>query len=358
MALLTKNVFIDTQFFVTAELDFTSGSITSFEELCQKGELVHITNTVVVQEVKKKILEFIKEGLKGIENFQKRAGFIRADKELAKQVFSVISEEKLNDKGVADFEAFLKATRAKILDMKKVDPDEILDMFFKQKRPFGAAKKQNEFRDAFSLISLRQELKDGERIYVVSNDADHKAFCASNDRFISIENLNALLDICYKHIEVKKSEFIEKFLAENKQAIIQELKSQLESADGYNTSTWEDAELEEFCVSEIGDFDTEITHVDDVSCRVNFDVSVKFIATVIGPDAVNGHYDKEDGVLYTFDNVEREEEEEHEFSVELDISFESDEGEFINPQFDLTVVGLHKGIEFGVEETPYEDPRM
>ncbi|MEB0195381.1 MULTISPECIES: PIN domain-containing protein [Pseudomonas] len=60
--------------------------------------------------------------------------------------------------------------------MKKIDPDEILDMFFKQKRPFGAAKKQNEFRDAFSLISLRQELKEGESIYVVSNDPDHKAF--------------------------------------------------------------------------------------------------------------------------------------------------------------------------------------
>lgn len=358
MTLLTKNVFIDTQFFMAAELDFSSGSISSFEELCQKGELVHITNTVVIQEIKKKILESIKEGLKGIENFQKRAGFLRSDKELSKQVFTILSEEKLNEKGVADLEAFLKATRARILDMKKIDPDEILDMFFKQKRPFGAAKKQNEFRDAFSLISLRQELKEGESIYVVSNDPDHKAFCVSNDRFISVENLNSLLDICYKHIEAKRAAFIEKFLKENKETIIQELKSQLESADGYNVSTWEDAELEKFSVTEIGEFEPEITHIKDESCRVNFDVMVKFLATVTGPDAVNGHYDKEDGVLYTFDNVEREEEEEHDFSVELDVGFESDEGEFINPQFDLTVEGLHKGIEFGVEETPWEDPRM
>lgn len=358
MTLLTKNVFIDTQFFVAAELDFWSGSISSFEELCQKGELVHVTNTVVVQEVKKKILESIKEGLKGIENFQRRAGFIRSDKNLVKKVFPVISEDELSEKGFADFEAFLKATRAKILDMEKVDPNEILEMFFKQKRPFGAAKKQNEFRDAFSLVSLRQELKDGERIYVVSNDPDHKAFCASNDKFISVENLNSLLDICYKHIEVKRSEFIERFLKENKENIIQELRSQLESADGYNASTWEDSELEEFSIAEVADFEPEITHVDDDRCRVNFDVAVKILVTVTGPDAVNGHYDKEDGVLYTFDTVERKEEEQHDFSVELDIFFEVDEGEFINPQFDLTVEGLHKGIEFGVEETPWEDPRM
>lgn len=63
---------------------------------------------------KKEILESIKEGLKGIENFQKRAGFLRSDKELSKQVFPILSEEKLNEKGVADLEAFLKATRARI----------------------------------------------------------------------------------------------------------------------------------------------------------------------------------------------------------------------------------------------------
>lgn len=358
MTLLTRNVFIDTQFFMAAELDFTSGRFSSFKELCQRGELVHITNTVVTQEIKKKIQETVKEGLKGIENFQKRAGFLRSDESISKQAFPVLSEEQLSNKGVADLELFLKETRATIHDMKKIDPDEILDMFFKQKRPFGASKKQNEFRDAFSLISLRQELAQDEKIYVISGDSDHKAFCASNERFISVDNLNSLLDICYKHIEAKRSAFIETFLKENQEVIVREIKSQLERADGYNASTWEDAELEEFSVVEIGEFEPEITHLDNDSCRVNFDVAVKLLATVTGPDAVNGHYDREDGILYTFDETEREEEEEHDFSVEIDIGFESEAGELINAQFDLTIEGLHRGIEFGVEETPWEDPRL
>ncbi|WP_268947740.1 hypothetical protein [Pseudomonas syringae] len=40
------------------------------------------------------------------------------------------------------------------------------------------------------------------------------------------------------------------------------------------------------------------------------------------------------------------------------MSFEADEGEFINDEFVLHVKGLGGGIEFAVEEYPWEDPRM
>lgn len=356
MALLTKNVFIDTQYFCSADLDFSSGNISSFEELCQKGELVHITNTVVVQEVKKKMLEFIKDGLKGIDNFKKRCGFLKNDEGIADKLFPAMSEDELKEKGYTDFQNFLDATNAQILDMKKVDGNEILDMFFKQVRPFGPAKK-NEFRDAFSLLSLRANLKRGEKIYVISNDGDHKAFCNAHEQFVNVESLNALLDICYKHID-KRSEFVEKFLKDKKEDIIQTLKKEIESAEGFNSSCWEDAEVDNFKVTEIGGFEPDITHLDNDGCRINFNVSVKIEVEVTGPDTANGHYDKEDDILYTFDDVERKEEEEHDFSIEIDLTFESDEGEFINDDFELTVEGLNKGIEFSVEEFPWEDPRL
>jgi hypothetical protein len=357
MPLITKNVFIDTEFFLKAELDFSSDSIKSFEELCQKSELTHITSTVVVQEVRKKILEYVKEGLKGIENFKRRSGFLRNDEEIAGRIFPDFSEDELKAKGYADFQDFLDATRVSVVDMRDVDGNEILDMFFKQKRPFGAAKKQNEFRDAFSLLSIRSVLKPGEKIYVISADPDHKAFCNVNEQFVSIDTLSALLDVCYKHID-KRSEFVDAFLKNKKEEIIQQIKSQLEDADGFNSSTWEDAEVENFKVAEIGDFEPEIIHLDDTSCRIIFNVDVKLLVEVSGPDTVNGIYDREEDFLYTPDSTNREEEEEHSFSIEIDLAFESDEGEFINDEFDLTVVDLHRGIEFGVEETPYEDPRM
>lgn len=356
MSLVTKNVFIDTEFYVKAELNFESQTFKSFEELCQKNELAHVTSTVVEQEVKKKILESIKEGLKGLENFKKRAGFLRNDDKLAGKIFPELTEDDLKKKGYDDFHEFLDSSKAQIIDMSKVNPNEILDMFFKQVRPFGA-KKQNEFRDAFSLLAIRSALKRGEKIYVISSDPDHKAFCKSNDQFISVDTLSTLLDMCYKHID-KRAEFVEKYLNEKKEAIREEIKSRLEDADAYNSSTWEDAEVESFKVIEIMDFEPEITHLDSTRCMINFDVTVKFKVEVTGPDQVNGYYDREDDQLYTFDTTEREEESEHEFPIVIDLYFESDEGEFINEDYHMAIVGLHKGIEFDVEETPFEDPRM
>lgn len=356
MPLATKNVFIDTEFYVKAEMDFESQTFKSFEELCQKGELVHITSTVVEQEVKKKILESIKEGLKNLENFKKRAGFLRNDDELAGKIFPELTEDDLKKKGYDDFQEFLESSKAQIVDMSNVNPNEILDMFFKQIRPFGA-KKQTEFRDAFSLLAIRSALKRGEKIYVISSDPDHRAFCQGNDQFISVDTLSAMLDICYKHIDAR-SQFVEKFLQDKNDAIRAEIRSLLNEADGYNSSTWEDAEVDHFEVVEIEDFEPQITHLDTESCLINFDVAVKFKIEVSGPDTANRYYDKEDDVLHVFDSLERVEEEEHNFSVEIELAFESDEGEFINEEFNLSIVGLHKGIEFYVEEYPYEDPRM
>lgn len=356
MSLATKNVFIDTEFYVKAELDFESQTFKSFEELCQKNELTHITSTVVEQEVKKKILESIKEGLKNLDNFKKRAGFLRNDDDLAAKIFPELTEDDLKKKGYDDFQEFLDSSKAQIVDMSKVNPNEILDMFFKQVRPFGA-KKSNEFRDAFSLLAIRSALKRGEKIYVISSDPDHKMFCKGSEQFISIDTLSALLDMCYKHID-KRGEFVAKYLEEKKEAIRKEIKKRLEDADAFNSSTWEDAEVERFEVIEVMDFDPEITHLDSTRCMINFDVTVKFKVEVTGPDLVNSYYDREDDKLHTFDTTEREEEVEHEFPIVIDLYFEADDGEFINEEYHMAIIGIHKGIEFDVEETPYDDPRM
>ena len=357
MPLVTRNVFIDTEFLMKAELDFTSGTIKSFEELCSTSELVHITNTVVVQEVRKKILEIVKEGLKGLGNFEKRTGFLRNNVELIDEVFPHISEERLKEQGYKAYQDFLDSTSARIIDVSGVDGNEIIDMFFKQKRPFGAAKKQNEFRDAFSLLAIRSALKNQEKIYVVSADSDHKAFCQGNNQFVSVDTLSALLDMYYRHNN-ERAAFVEKFLIDKKEDIKNRIKEILGEAEGYNSSTWEDSEIDGFDVLEVEDFEPEIIQLDDESCQITFDVEVKFSVSASGPDYVNGHYDREDDVIYTHDTATRQEEVGKEFFVELDLSFEADEDEFINDEFDLHIKGLNGAIEFYVEETPYEDPRL
>ncbi|AZD16900.1 PIN domain-containing protein [Pseudomonas chlororaphis] len=357
MPLATRNVFIDTEFFVKANLDFHSRTIKSFEDLCGDNELNHMTSTIVVSEVKRKIVDHIKDALKGINNFRRKAAVLKEyDDESIKSLFVDINEVDLEAKALAAFDDFIEASGASIADMGAVDGNEIINMFFNQQTPFSA-KKPNEFRDAFSLLAIRSALEEQEKVYVVSADPDHKAFCEENERFVSVDTLSALLDIYNKHND-QRSKFIEEFLARKKEDIKQKIKEELEQAEGYNSSTWEDAELESFEVIEVGDFEPEIIHLDDESCQITFDISVKLLADVSGPDYVNGYYDKEDGVMYTFDATERQEEEEHNFSVELDLSFEAGVEEFINDEFELRIQGIGGGIEFSVEETPWEDPRM
>ncbi|WP_256852113.1 PIN domain-containing protein [Pantoea sp. Fr+CA_20] len=357
MPLVTRNVFIDTEFFVKANLNFHSRTIKSFEDLCGDNELKHVTSTIVVREVRRKIVEHIKEALKGVNNFRRKAAVLKEyNDESIKGLFVEINETDLQAKALAAFDDFINASNTSIIDMGSVDGNEIIDMFFNQQTPFSA-KKPNEFRDAFSLLAIRSTLRAQEKIYVVSADPDHKAFCEKNESFVSVDTLSAFLDIYNKHND-QRSQFVEEFLLSKRDDIKKEIKEQLEQLSAYNSSTWEDAELDSFKVIEIGDFEPEIIHLDDESCQIRFDINVKFLADVIGPDYVNGHYDKEDGVIYTFDTTARQEEEEQIFSVELDLSFEADAQGFINDEFELNIQGVAGGIEFSVEEMPWEDPRM
>lgn len=357
MPLVTRNVFIDTEFFVKANLDFHSRTIKSFEGLCSDSELSHLTSTIVVKEVRRKITDNIKDALKGVNNFRRKAAVLKEyDEENIKGLFIEIDEEYFIDKALSAFDNFIDASNTFIVDMSNIDGNEIIDMFFNQQTPFSA-KKSNEFRDAFSLLAIRSALKGQEKVYVISADPDHKSFCEQNERFISIDTLSALLDIYNKHND-ERSRFVEEFLFRKEDDIKKTIKEQLGQADAYNASTWEDAELDSFEVIEVGDFEPNIIHLDDESCQITFDVSVKFIVDVSGPDYANGHYDKEDGVVYTFGTTSRQDEEEHSFKVELDLSFEADVDAFINDEFELYISGIARGIEFSVEETPWEDPRI
>ncbi|ENU0941759.1 PIN domain-containing protein [Citrobacter freundii] len=356
MALVTRNVFIDTEFFVKANLDFNSRTIKSFEELCEKDEFKHITSTVVVKEINRKITEQIQEALKGIKNFRRKAAVLKEyDDNNIRNLFVNINEDDIEQKALNAFNDFLETSKTNVLDMTGVDLDEVIDMHFNQTSPFSA-KIPNEFRDAFTLLAIRSALRNGEKIYVVSDDPDHKNFCEANDSFVNIDTLSALLDIYNKHND-KRTEFIDKFLESKKEDIIQKLKMELEDAEAYNSSTWEDSEIESFEVIELDDFEPQIIHLDDESCQITFDTSVKFMVYVTGPDTANGFYDKEDGRLYTFDSASNKEEQIKEFSVEIDLTFEIDGDNFINDEFDLHVKGLSRGIEFDVDETSFDDFR-
>ncbi|MGA6107818.1 PIN domain-containing protein [Pseudomonas solani] len=355
MPLQTRNVFIDTEFFVKAGLDFSSKTIDSFRDICSDGDLNHITSTVVVREVKRKISEHIHEAINGVKAFRRKAKILTTSENQAiKNLFSPFDNSEIERHAIQVFDNFLDESSTTVVDLKSVDGNEIIEMYFNQNAPFQEGKKKSEFPDAFTMLAVRNALKHREEIYVVSEDKDLIAFCEENPRFLHIESLNKLLDLYNAHDD-DRSKFIKDYLEAQQGAIKEQIKSQIEEAEAYNSSTWEDAEVDSFSITEIDDFEPSIIHIDDESCQIVFEVEVKFSVTVTGPDYANGRYDREDDIIYTFDDTTREESGQLEFNVELDLSYEVDDGKFIIQAIDINVLGLASGIEFSVEETPAED---
>lgn len=355
MPLETRNVFIDTEFYVKASLDFSSRTLEAFKEICDEGELKHITSTIVIKEVQRKITEQITEAIGGVVNFRRKAKSLKNSKDkIIQNLFKEFDQQKTIDDAVSTFNDFIKNSKTKVVDLKRIDANEVMDLYFERKPPFISEKKKNEFRDAFSLLAIRSALKAKDKVYVVSADPDHVLFCEHNPKFISIDTLSKLLDIYNAHHD-KRAEFIKNLLEERTDQIKEEIKRQLEAAGGYNDSTWEDADVDDYTIAEIKDFEPSIIHLDDQSCQIVFDVDVSYSVTVTGPDFVNGRYDREDDRLYTFDETTREEHGNLDLSVEIELSYEMDNGDFINEEMNINVQGISSGIEFSVDETPDHD---
>lgn len=353
MPLQTRNVFIDTEFFVKAGLDFSSKTVESFKDICNKDDLKHVTSTIVVREVKRKIEEHIGEALNGVNAFRRKAKILTNSKDkVIKNLFVPFDQEEIQNHAIQVFESFLDESCTTVVDLSKVDGNKIVEMYFNQSPPFQGGKKKNEFPDAFTLLAIKGFLK-GEEIYVVSEDKDLITFCDENPRFIQIDSLNKLLDLYNSHDD-DRFNFIKSHLEENERSIIKKIKEQIEDADAENVSTWQDSEVAEFSIVSVSDFEPSIIHIDDEECQIVFDVEVHYKVKVTGPDYENGRYDKEDDVIYTFDETTREEEGTLTFPVEVDLSYEVDDGAFTFQSMNINVQGLSGGIEFDVEESPYE----
>ncbi|EKN3347114.1 DUF4935 domain-containing protein [Yersinia ruckeri] len=350
MLLQTKNVFIDTEVFVRAGLEFSSRTLESFKNVCADGELRHVTTAIVVREVKGKIEGSIQDAIKNVTDFRRKAKILtNSNRDEIKALFGNIDQGVVINHAIELFDDFLTDSDATILDLSHVSADKAMDMYFNCLPPFQEGKKKNEFPDAFTLLALECYLSEEEYIYVISKDSDLIEFCRSHERFISIESLSDLLDIYNSHDE-ERANFIKTYILGKAEEIKLAIQEAIEDSDVYNASTWEDAEVDELTVDNVHDFEPSIIQIDDESCVLSFSVDVDYSVVVVGPDFNNGIYDREDGRIYTFDSTRREDTGTLSVLVEIELTIEIIGGSFVVQQHDIIVGGLAGGIEVCVEE--------
>lgn len=348
----TRNVFMDTQAFVQAGLHFDGLPFTSFRKYCEANELFHISTTVVEREVKSKIQGSVKEALSSIQIFQRKARLLASfNDDQIKSLFGKIDEEDIYEKSENVFEEFMEGCSSVIVGADKVNAEELLTMYFEEKFPFSDGKKKYEFPDAISLLSLKSYLRDDEKIYVVSDDNDLKAYCSTDPQFISVDTLGKLLDIYTMHTSARHEQVRQYFIT-NEEAIKTKITQFLEDCEVYNSSTWEDAEVEEgLTVTHLGHIDPSILFIDDEESHITFDIDVEFEVTVTGPDFNNGIYDREEGRMFTFDKTSQTSTVSTTYTVEVFLNYEFIDGMLVNVEDNgLYVAGTAGGIEVSVEE--------
>lgn len=348
----TRKVFIDTQSFVKAGLHFDSPAFKVFRGYCEANELFHVSTSVVKREVKSKIELSVKDAISAIQTFRRKARLLSSlDDEKIKGLFEEIPDEDIYRKLEDVFDEFMSACSTVVVEADSIDAEELLSLYFDKKPPFGNGKKKAEFPDAISILSLKSHLHDEEKIYVVSDDGDLKAYCDGDDKFISVESLDRLLDIYTTHTNVRHEQVKQYFVA-NESSIKQKITDFLENCEVYNSSTWDDAEVDDgLTVINLGDIEPSVIYIDDEKSQITFDIDVEFEVTVTGPDFNNGIYDREDGRMYTFDSTSITSIISTTFTVEIFLYYEFINGELRNAVDDgLYIAGTSGGIEVSVEE--------
>ncbi len=242
-----------------------------------------------------------------------------------------------------------------VIEASDIDAEDILSLYFDKKPPFGEGKKKAEFPDALSLFSLKSNLSENEKTYVISGDGDLKAFCDADPQLISVESLDKLLDIYTRHTNIR-SDQVKLYFVTNEISIKDKIKEYLEDCDVYNSSTWEDAEVDDgLTVINIGNIEPSVLYIDDEESQITFDIDVEFEVTVTGPDFNNGIYDREDGRVFTFDTTTRTSIISTTYTVEIFLNYEFTNGNLEKVEDDgLHIAGVSGGIEVDVEENEDE----
>lgn len=186
---------------------------------------------------------------------------------------------------------------------------------------------------------------------MISDDGDLKVFCDSEPKLISVESLDKLLDIYTQHTNVR-SDQVKQYFVTNEISIKDKIKEYLEDCEVYNSSTWEDAEVDDgLTVIHLGEIDPSVIYIDDEESQITFDIDVEFEVTVTGPDFNNGIYDREEGRMFAYHSISRTSTISTTFTVEIFLSYEFTDGTLENvEEHSLHVAGVSGGIEVSVEE--------
>lgn len=344
----TRNIFVDTEAFYRENLRFDGPVLSQLATLGQANALNILYTPIVYQEVlsHNKIMSL--ELKNSISSMMRMTHYLHND--VPANLLSIANESLETDFekiGKARFDNFLHQANATLLPINAISAQELADLYFLGRPPFGHKKKKNEFPDAISLVGLHQWADTNKQsVFVVSHDKDMKGFCDEIENLISLDHLTEVLDL-YNRATKPMAETVHVYLHRNHEVAVESI-GQIFSDFSFSYEDLAESYADNISVESGEITEIDVVEIDDESAVVAITLNLKFTADVYGEDMSNAIWDKEDGHYYNVEYFTENLSFEKTFVSTVDLVIQTDDEPDTEPEIIIDRVTFNDDYEIAL----------
>jgi len=372
----SRNLFIDTQYFINKSFNFNSPGLVSLERLVSENRIKVFMTDITIMECQKKISEEIEKSYTKLKKSDIR--YLKTIP-LFSRFIEIYSPEKaisfFNDK----LNKFIKKCQVEIIPSDQVKCSTIYRQYVDQRPPFnkkGPKDRKSEFPDSFALETILGWCQENrQKTYVISGDSDWEEFAATsyitpmdNDIFLlHLADLPQLLNAVIRNAEELQNltGFADGLINTNLPLIEKSMLNRLKEYTEFEFDVGHgdielEVEIEDSEILSVSIVDKEITSVNDAEADYSFEIFFDVIFTYEITDYDNSPYDPEDKeYIYIKTNTIHKK---HKFNLGCIVTIGYKDG--ISRNFRVLDVGIpdtlyvdfYEGEEFDIEEHTLQLP--
>lgn len=227
MVLQSRNLVIDTQYFIGKSFDFNSKEINALRDLVEQSLVNVFITDINDREIQKKIKDVTTTAFSKIQTSDTR---ILKQIPLYGQFLRTYDLTKSLQYFYSAYEKFKIDCKVNLISSNEIKAIHIFEDYCNERPPFNTDQQKNrkgEFPDAFALAAIEKHFESqDEKAYLLSGDSDWLQFASASYmlpfgddevRFHYIPELSGLLDLVLRNHEATNdlSKFADQLLEDN-----------------------------------------------------------------------------------------------------------------------------------------------
>jgi len=286
-------IFVDTSIFDEQRYNFQSAAITAFLDAIKTARPTLLLPAPTEQEIIRHIREQVDEASKILSDAKRRAPILSKWTGWPATLEARDTKWQLHTFAQGEWKAFLGHLDVKRLGYETVNLSRIMNWYEFKRAPFAVGKKAKEFPDAIAIDSIASyAASNNTDVAIVSRDADFKKACTHYSGLLHFSSLPALTEAILS-VDARVAA-LKPLVASDLGVIGKSIEEAFTDCSFYP----EDdplGEVEDVAVDqvEVGSFN--VIALGERECKIAFDATVSYSASVSfdDPDSLVG--DSEDG---------------------------------------------------------------